>query len=373
MTMLGLPKELADRTAKDLIDHLFESPEMRTMMYRASPDWGTPLEEEGLAAFSVISIFLVTLVGRLCVGGTHTLAHAMAMAAVREGVDIYERSPVHKVLIKNGKAVGVRLADGTEVTARKLVASNADTQQTLLRMVGEENLSDLWVKRAKGFKYGPSCVVALFHYALHEAPDFKSARHDPAINKCFVTYVGYESPEDMVSQSRETEAGMIPNNLGSYTTVNSLFDASYAPPGKHVWYTGPFFPKASSLSPEEWEEVRAEYPQRIYEVFARSCTNLTGENLIGVGTDLPIDFENEKGLMEGDFCNGAIRRDQLAHNRPFPEAAMYRAEVGGLYLCGPGQHPFGGVDAAPGYNAYKVVAEDFDLDYRPWLNHERGY
>ena len=65
--------------------------------------------------------------------------------------------------------------------------------------------------------------------------------------------------------------------------------------------------------------------------------------------------------------------EQTAHNRPFPEAAMYRAEIENLYLASSGQHPFGGASAGVGYNAYKVIAEDFNLPYKPWETSGRGY
>jgi phytoene dehydrogenase-like protein len=64
---------------------------------------------------------------------------------------------------------------------------------------------------------------------------------------------------------------------------------------------------------------------------------------------------------------------QIGHERPFPEAAMYRAEIEGLYLCGAGMHPMGGISACVGYNVYKVLSDDFGLAYKPWEKSDRGY
>jgi phytoene dehydrogenase-like protein len=170
-------------TYRDTIDYLFESDEMRCMFYRLGVEWGIGLDIDGTGGG-----FITTLCWyfnwRLMVGGTHTLAHAMEMAAVREGMEFFESSEVVKVLLEGKKAVGVQLKDGTKVSA-KIVASNADIKGLMLRMVGEENLSDLWVKRVKDFEIGPSCVLGSTAMALHEAPDFKSARWNPDINKCF--------------------------------------------------------------------------------------------------------------------------------------------------------------------------------------------
>lgn len=368
-----LPASLMYGSGKDLIDYLFETPELRTLLYKSIEDWGTPLELTGMGPMAVMSLFFIETNSRLGIGGTHTLTHAMIMAAVQAGVIFFESSGVTKIIVEKGAAVGVRLFDGTEVRARKLIASNADLKQTLLGMVGEEHLSPLWVKRTKAFKYGRSCVLGSTHMALHEAPNYKSARWDPEINKCFVVITGFDTPEEVVEHLREIETGKVPTVPGLFTCVNSLFDPSYAPPGKHALSAWIFFPKASDLTREEWAEVKATYNDRVIKHFTQWAPNMTRSNVIADFFETPLDLQEDKGLPEGDFCLGAIRPDQLFNNRPFAEAAMYRAEVKDLYLISSGQHPFGGISCGVGYAAYKVIAEDFDLEYKPWEGHERGY
>jgi phytoene dehydrogenase-like protein len=373
MAQMGLPPHLAYGSGRDIVDYLFETPEFRTLFYKGLEDWGTPLEMPGMGVIALISLFFIEQTSRIGVGGTHTLAHAMVMAAVREGVDFYENASVTHVIVKNGTAAGVRLMDGTEIMARKLVASNADIKQTLLGMVGEVNLSPLWVKRTKAFKYGRSCVLGSTHMALHEAPKYKSARHDPAINRTLVVVTGFDGPEEMVDHIREIETGKVPTIPGLFCCVNSLFDPTYAPPGKHALSAWIFFPKASDLSREKWAEVRATYNDRIIRHFTRWAPNMTRANVIADFFETPLDLEDDKGIPEGDFCLGAMRPDQIAHNRPFPEAAMYRAEIGNMYLCSSGQHPLGGISCGVGYNAYKVISEDFNLSYKPWETNQRGF
>jgi phytoene dehydrogenase-like protein len=132
-------------------------------------------------------------------------------------------------------------------------------------------------------------------------------------------------------------------------------------------------PCASDVSDEEWREFEKTGWERAFEHYAKSCNNFTKENLIAVNVQPPTEWQNEKGFVNGDFCNGHMSREQLAHKRPFPEAAQYQTEIENVYMCGPGQHPTGGVSAAPGYNAYKKLAEAFDLKYKPWETHPRGY
>jgi beta-carotene ketolase (CrtO type) len=373
MGAFGLPPELAAGSGKDLVDHLFETPELRTLLYKAVEDWATPLELEGLAAFGLASLFFLEANSRIGVGGTHMLAHAMVMAAVQAGVDFYENARVSNILLKGGAAVGIILSDGRKFLAKRLVASNADIKQTLLGMVGEENLSPLWAKKTNGFAYGPGCVLGTTHLALHDPPDYKSARHDPMINKTLAVITGFDEPQEVVDHIREIKAGKIPTVPGLFCCTNSVIDPSYAPPGKHAVTAYLFFPKASELTREAWKEIRATYNDRIITHFTRWAPNMTRANVIADYFETPLDLQDDKSIPEGDFCLGAIRPDQLGHNRPFLEAAMYRAEIKNLYLCSSGQHPMGGISCGCGYNAYKVIADDFDLKYRPWETDPRGY
>ena len=372
MEILGLPHHIAKGSGKTLVDYLFETPELRALFYRMLVEWGCPVDMMNLGWVGVMAIFSISLNWRLCVGGTHTLAHAMAMACIREGVDIHETSEVKTIITKKGKAAGIRLSDGTEVKARKLVASSADIKQTLLGMVGEKNLSPLWVKRTKDFRYGPSCVLASNALALHEAPDFKSARHNPDINKTFYTVVGFDTPEEVLEYCLDAEMGRIPRIPGAGIWVNSLWDPTYAPPGKHSLTGWFFFPKASTHTREEWEEIRATYNDRFLERLVRWAPNMTRANVIDDYFYTPLDQQDDMRLGEGDFCNGAIAPDQMGYMRPFPEAAMYRTEIDRLYLCSSGQHPFGGASAGVGYNVFKVIAEDFGLK-KFWEDLDREY
>jgi len=369
--MFGLPKFVGKMSPPDVYNYLFESDELKTLLNRMAVEWCAPLEREG-SGISALGIFAIYFNWRLMVGGTHTLAHAMEMAGVREGMEFFESSEVVKVLLEGKKAVGVQLKDGTEVRAKKLVASNADIKGTMLRMVGEENLSPLWAKRVKDFQIGPSSVLASTGLALHEAPDYKSAKWNPDINKTFYTVVGFDTTEDILEYCMDAVYGRIPRIPGAGTWVNSLWDPTYAPPGKHS-LTGWFFmPKASTHTRDEWEEVRATHNDKFIRHFEKWAPNMTWDNVIDHYFYTPLDQEDEMRLMEGDFMNGAVKLHQMGYNRPFPEANQYRTEIEGLYLCGPYMHPGGGASSATGYNCFKIITEDFGLE-KLWEKTGRGY
>ena len=366
---LGVGPHAAAKSAKALIDELFESDELRALMYRISVEWGIPTDTAGMGMGFLTYVMWTVANWKLALGGTHTLAKAMTQACYREGVDLIENSRVDKILVEDGRAVGVRTRRG-DIRATTCVASNADLRQTMLDMVGPEHLSELWVKRSKDFRYGPSHVLGTPMFCLVDAPQYTSARHDPEIDRCFYTVVGFESGEGMTRYIRDSYSGRLPEP-GAGTWVNSLWDRSQAPPGRHAatgWY---FFPPASALSAEEWRDVRETYNARFLAKWRKAAPNMTEANVLADRLYTPDQMEHKNLMREGDFSNGEFSPDQLGVNRPFPEASNYRTEIGGLYLCGPSAYPGGGIHAACGYNSFKAIAEDCGLPSP--VTAERGY
>ena len=366
---LGITKDWVAKTPKVVIDELFESPEMRALLYQDAVEFGLPVEQAGTGFAFVTFVVWTTGNWRLPLGGTHSVAKALTQACYREGVDLLESMPVERVIVEDGRAVGVS-ARGQEIRAEKIVASNADVKQTLLDLVGEEHLSDQWERRAKAFRYGPSHTVASPMFCLYEAPAYCSARWDPEIDRCFHTVVGFDGPDDTIRYIRDAYTGRIPEPAAG-TWVNSLWDPSQAPAGRHAaggWY---FFPSASYLEPEEWAEVRATYNDRFLARWRESAPNMTPDNVIAHLLYTPDQMERKVLFREGDCSQGEVSPDQTGPYRPFPEASTYRAEIDGLYLCGPSMHPGGGIHGACGYNAYKAIAEDLELPSP--IVAERGY
>lgn len=369
---MGVTRDFVLKSSKAAIDDLFETDELRAMMYRYYTEWGFPMDQSCSAGAFLLYQSWLTSNAKLLYGGTHVLAKAMTQACYAEGVDLIENTMVEKILVENGRAVGVQIRGGEEIIARQVVASGADLKQTLLELVGEENLSDLTVRRAKGFRYGPAHCLGTPMFCLYEPPSYKSAAWDPDIDEAWYTIVGYETAEDAIQGTRDPYADRLPAPAAG-TWVNTLWDPSQAPPGRHAatgWY---FLPKASALTTAEWTEVRETYNQRFLEVWRRYAPNMTPENVIAHKLYTPDQIERKNLMREGDWFLGEPSPDQMGTSRPFPEASNYRLEIDGLYLCGPSAWPGGGVHGACGYNAAKAVAEDLDLDLKlPDVDSEWG-
>ena len=146
---------------------------------------------------------------------------------------------------------------------------------------------------------------------------------------------------------------------------NSLFDPSYAPPGKHMAFWWPFAPYRLTDGAEGWERRRGEYTARVLEAWQSYAPNLNKDNILGSYLYTPRDIPlHDASMVDGAIRMGAYVPSQLGVNRPHPLLAGYRAPVEGLYLCGSSNHG-GGANGAPGYNAANAVADDLKIA-RPW-------
>ena len=358
------PADMA-KTAKELIDRLFESTQLRAVLYRQCLEWGAdPHQGTGLS-FVLCCIWLCGI-HYMVVGGTHMLGHAMASACLREGVHLRYNSRVRGISTQAGRATGIELEDGRTVEA-KIVVSNLDIRTTYFDLVGEDLITPEMHSAVENWRFGPEHCLGTPSFALHAPPDYKSARHDPDINRCFYTIVGYENAEQVSEYILQAFAGRPPERPAAGTWVNTLWDPSQAPPGKHAmngWY---FFPKASDLTEAQWNEVRSTYNARFLELWQRHAPNMTRDNVIADALYTPFDIEREMGMPEGDFGHGRPKSLSALAMGESPARRQGRTDIAGLYLC-----PGNGVSAAPGYTAFKVIAQDFGLP-EIWKRDDRIY
>jgi len=290
-------------------------------------------------------------------GGMGGITQAMASSARAAGAEIRTAARVAKILTRNGAAAGVALADGEEIRAR-VVASNADPKVTFLKLVEERELPADFVAAIRGFKIeGVSMKINL---ALDGLPDFTclpgsklAPHHKTTIHIC-PTLEYIERAYDDSKYGRPSSRPMLE------ITIPTAYDATLAPPGKHVMniflqYTP--YTLSAEVAPN-WHAVKESYADRVMDMIEEYAPGFKSRVLHRQVLS-PLDLEEEYGMTGGNIFHGEMSVDQLFSLRPVPGWARYGTPIRGLYLCGSGAHPGGGVMGAPGHNAAGEIQRDW--------------
>jgi phytoene dehydrogenase-like protein len=363
---LGFQLDEMQKTVKELIDQTFESTELRGTLYRQALEWGVDPHKGNGISFVICTIWLCAM-HYLSVGGTHMLGHAMASACLDAGVDLRYNHRVRRILRQNGRASGIELEDGRKIEA-KIVVSNLDVRTTFVDFLEPDGTTPAMREFVDNWRFGPEHCLGTLSYALHEPPDFKSAKHNPDINRCFYMIVGYDNAEEVSEYIQQAMRNEIPTLPAAGIWVNTLWDPSQAPPGKHAmngWY---FFPRAGELTPAEWADVKANYNARFLTLFEKFAPNMTPDNVIADALYTPFEIEIEMGMPEGDFGHGRPIEGRMEPSAMGSGRIGYtRADIEGLYLCAGN-----GVSAGPGYSAFKAIQEDYKLP-AIWQRDDRVY
>ncbi len=286
------------------------------------------------------------------IGGMGAITQAMAQAAAEHGVGIDLRSPVREVIVERGGAAGVVLDDGSSVRARTVIA-NVDPRTLFEVLLPREAVTPAVSQRMKRWKTGSGTFR--MNVALSKLPDFSALRgegdHHTAgiILAPSLAYMD-RAYRDCVKYgwSRAPIVEMV---------IPSTLDYTLAPAGAHVaslfcQHVTPKFVDGTSW--EKHRETVADLMIDTVEAYAPGFRS----SVIARQSLSPFDLQNIFGLPDGDIFHGALTLDQLFSARPMLGFADYRMPVGGLYLCGSGAHPGGGVTGAPGHNAAQAVIAD---------------
>ncbi len=284
-------------------------------------------------------------------GGMGGVSNAIAASAQARGVTIRTNSPVAKILTEHGRASGVVLESGEEIKAG-VVASNLDPKRTFLKLTNPKDLPPDFIQGIERFRVeGTSLKMNL---ALRGLPSFKALpgdgpQHGATMHICpSVEYV--ERAWDDAKYGRPSRNPLIE------MTIPTMYDPSLAPPGHHIM--GIFLQYAPyTLKGTTWEEERGPYTERVLDVIEEYCPNIR-DIVVEKQTLSPWDLEQRFGIAGGNIFHGEMSLDQMFVMRPLAGWANYRTPVRGLYLCGSGAHPGGGVMGAPGHNCAREILKD---------------
>ena len=286
------------------------------------------------------------------IGGMGSITQAMATAARAFGAEVRTNAPVQQIDSRRGRVRAVVLEDGTEIRAR-VVLSNADPKRTFLGLVPERDLPADFVHAIRGIKMDGPC--AKLNLVLHEEPRFTGTppNYAPQQRSLFTLVPSLEFAERCYDVAK---FGDIPEQLWVDCVVASNADPSLAAPGKHVMTCFVQY-VPYKLRHGTWDEKREELGDRVVKKIAEYAPNVPGA-VVARQILTPLDLERTYGLTEGNIFHGDLNLEQLFFNRPVAGWAKYRTPIAGLYLCGAGAHPGGGVTGAPGHNSAHQVLRD---------------
>ena len=286
-------------------------------------------------------------------GGMGAITQALAAAGRKCGVEIRTSAPVAQIDICNHRARGVVLEDGTEIRAR-IVLSNADPKRTFLRIVPSGELGEDFLQAIRGIKMDGPC--AKVNLVLAEEPRFTGTPTEAApLERTFYTLVpSLEFAERCYDIAK---FGEIPEELWVDCVVSSNADDSLAPRGKHILTCFVQY-VPYRLRQGTWDENRDLLGDRVVRKIVEYAPNVPNA-IIARQVLTPLDLERTYCLTEGNIFHGDLRLEQLFFMRPVAGWSHYRTPIDGLYLCGAGAHPGGGVTGAPGHNAAHQALRDW--------------
>jgi phytoene dehydrogenase-like protein len=363
-------------TVKEIAYDLFESSQLRTYFMRGVMSSVGCFPGDVMHIGDVIHQVMVVLsltAPASPVGGTHALAHALQKALSEMGGKFFVHHEVDKVIIDNGAAKGVRLLDGTEIEARRLVVSSADPNQTLFRFVGEEHISPQLARRVRNFSYDRDNLFWA-HFAMHELPKWRAADFNADCLRSIRVIYMPNDPETLAEKHQvEIFTRGIPEKLYVYAGLDSLVDKTRAPGGKHNILLEQFAAPVRYFSETEWVQMKKEIISEMIRQWQWYAPNMTWDNVIASYCSTPYDVvKRNTNMREGSVVVGAHTASQMGRFRPCPELARYRTPIRNLYLCGASMHYGGGLRGRNGYNCYKILAEDFGLR-KVWEEKGRHY
>jgi phytoene dehydrogenase-like protein len=302
------------------------------------------------------------------IGGMGAITAAMRAACEAAGVEISTASPVREIAIAGGWAKGVVLEDGSDLAAR-VVVSNLNPKLLFGSLVAGENLPDSFRERMAAWR----CASGVFrmNVALSELPNFMCKPSDGTAEQHGASIIIAPSLKYLDQAFMDARQHGWAKAPAIEMHIPSVLDDSLAPPGAHVasLFCQQFAP--DPLDGSSWDDHREAAADLIIDTVTAYAPNFKAA-VLGRMVLSPLDLERKLALTGGDIFHGALSLDQLYAARPALGHGDYRSPVSGLYMCGSGTHPGGGVTGVPGHNAAHEIVRDLRRGGRPRLRAPGG-
>src|SRR5712692_4280090 len=235
----------------------------------------------------------------LCVGGSAALARGLARAVQEHGGVIWTGQTVTRVLIENGRAAGVELADGTQVRAVRFVASTLNPQQTILELTGAQHWPREVAEPVRRFRYNSVGPLFGVNVALREPPAYRAAAGSPEVNRAFMTILGLETPEVVFEMYRAHPAGRITRPLTLWGAAPTVHDPSQARDGFHTAFMWEKVPFALEGDPASWDTWKERHGEEVLARWAEYAPNVRGDTIASRYALTPLDTVRHLPNMAG--------------------------------------------------------------------------
>lgn len=336
---------------KSLLDEFFESDEVKSALIEdavvgtfASPSM--PGTAYVLAHHVIGEVNGIKGAWGYVEGGMGGVTQALKKAAESLGAEIYESSPVDEIIIKNQRVQGIKLSNG-KIIESKIVVSNADPKTTFLKLLRNYEMDDEILRKIRNLK-STGVSFKIVGYS-NELPDFgngKSLQPEHIASELIMPNVDYieKAYSDAITFGYSKEPWLSIN-------IQSSVDPTVAPSGKFsISIFGQYLPYN-----KKDDDIKEKIAELTFSKIKDFAPNFRLEKYQVI---TPLDIERRFGITGGNIFHLDMTPDQLYVFRPLPMLNKYSTFVQGLYLCGSGTHPGGGVTGAPGYNAAKRILDD---------------
>jgi beta-carotene ketolase (CrtO type) len=371
-SVIGSPSKTLDfirtmlSSGEDVLNEWFDSEFLKAPLARLCAELGAPPSQKTNAVGAIMMAMRHDPGMSRPRGGTGALIQALLKLVKSKGGVVLTDQHVEKILIDNGKAVGVRVAGGVEYRANKGVISNIDAQRVFLHLIDENDVNSAdpnLRERLDRRIVNNNETILKIDLALDKPLNFEHHNHDDSY------LIGSVLIADSVTHVEQAHSkcilGEIPDSDPSmYLVVPTMLDPSMAPKGKHTAWIEFFAPyqiagaEGTGLKGTGWtDELKNKVADRVIDKLADYSPNVK-DSIIARRVESPAELGERLGAHKGNYYHIDMTLDQMVFFRPLPELANYKTPIEGLFLTGAGTHPGGSISGMPGRNCARIFLHD---------------
>ncbi len=370
-SVIGAPSKTLDfirtmlTSAEDILNEWFDSEFLKAPLARLASELGAPPSQKTIAIGAIMMAMRHNPGMARPRGGTGALVQALVSLVKSKGGVILTDQHVEKILIDDGRAVGVRVADGKEYRANKAVISNIDAKRVFLQLIEKSDIDaanpNLRERLERRIVNNNETILKI-DLAIDKPLCFEHHQHKDEY------LIGSILIADSVSHVEQAHSkcvlGEIPDSDPSmYVVMPTMLDPSMAPEGKHTVWMEFFAPyqiagaEGTGLKGTGWtDELKNKVANRVVDKLADYSPNLK-DSIIARRVESPAELGERLGSYKGNYYHIDMTLDQMVFFRPLPEIANYKTPIEGLFLTGAGTHPGGSISGMPGRNCARVFLQ----------------